>query len=221
MSARLGQLSGKSGAVVVSVKVAVPGLSIVDQLTGAFRSGAVYRALGTVNEKLAIQMQEAMASSLDKQVKATGRQQRGGERLKGSILHEFNREVFANNFRVGIPAWMDRSPAKTYWRRIEEGDAATFNSHILFTNNISGGKRYGPYSSGGVSRGRAEDAPPGYKHMRMPQHKGPFILGIGPYPAYRYQEASLPVYRRANLASRYDAELKKVGVRLSDLVTKK
>lgn len=213
-------------------------LHLTDKVTGWFRGGAFQRALAEANETAAIVVQQGMVDELEREVRQTGRVQRGTNLLELSLMHENNREVFANTFRVGRESWLDRSPAALYWRRIEEGDARTFDSFILFTNNFS--SYYGPWSPGSVGSQRIAGAmrsghsggtfsfpksrkqPAGYKHMRMPQHRGAFVQNIGPYPAYEFSAGGPAAFRRmGGMKALYTAHLARVGIDISDVMRKK
>lgn len=221
VSARFGQsfTPGRSSVTVRYDNAKL--LALTDRVTGWFRGGAFQQALTEANAKVATNMQWGMVDELERQVKLTGRKQRGDERLEMSLLSEHNREAFANTFSVGRESWLDRSPARLYWRRIEEGDAATFDSRILFTNDF--GSFYGPWSpSGRDTRASAGNyhrkQPPGYKHMRMPQHRGAWVQNIGPYPAYRYSRGARRVLQRTNMHDLYATHLARVGINISDVL---
>lgn len=208
-------------------------IRLTDRVTGQFRenTGAFQRALSQANAQAALVVQQGMADELKSRVKKTGRRQRGTDYLNISIMHENNRDVTASSFMVGRESWLDRSPAALYWRRIEFGDAATFDSFILFTNNFS--SYYGPWSPGGRSKqggswqgseakGYSRKQPPGYKHMRMPQHKGAFVQNIGPYPEYAFSRVGgTKAFRRLNMRANYEKYLAQVGINITDVLRKK
>lgn len=223
-SARFGRVGiGEPGFSVVFNTNSL--IRLTDSVTGQFREGTgnFQRALSEANDKAALKVAEAMVESLQRSVKATGRKQRGTNNLAEAILHINNRDVTASSFIVGRPSWLDRSPAELYWRRIEEGDQTTFDSEILFTN--LDGKSYAPWTpgGGGNSPGRfgiSRPMPPGYKHMRMPQHRGVFVQNIGPFPAYHYSAAGLKALQRLQMKQRYKAELSHYGIELADVLKK-
>lgn len=203
-------------------------IRLTDEITGAFRDGVFYAALARVHERAALKVAEGMVESLQKSVRATGRPQRGSKALELSLLHENNRIYTASTFLVGVEKWLSRSPAKLYYRRIEEGDAKTFNSApgTLFTTdfgNWSGPWRAGGRSSqsmarhqrsGGRTKLESRGMPGGYPHMRMIQRmgKGGQILGVGPYPAYQYSAGGQKVMRALPMADLYRTELAAHGI---------
>jgi hypothetical protein len=189
-------------------------VSLTDRITGQFRPGTgnFQRALEQVHRRAAEEAQKRMAEVLDRKI-AKNRVQRPGERLKMATLHKDNYEATATGFAVGRPSWLDRSPAALYWRRIEEGDAVTFDSEILFTNNHPGGPYHlparGPVWGGGAG---------GMKHMRMPQHKGPLVHNIGPYPEYAFMREGARVMRRNfNFRKAYETTLAAYGINIADV----
>lgn len=195
---------------------------LTDKISGQFRGGAFQLAVKEVHEELAQAVQNGMVAELRSRVAKTGRKQRGTNHLAISLLHERNTEITASGFLVGRESWLEQSPAALYYRRIEEGDAQTFNSNILFTNNHPslGGPYSQPWSPGGLSsKGTWEDGPTsrempaGYKHIRMPQfRKGVFVRGIGPFPAYRYSTGGAKAYRRLDVHAIYEKHLNRVGL---------
>lgn len=202
-------------------------LRITDRVTGYFVGGGMQRALAEVHEAAALQVQVGMVEELKKKVAKTGRRQgprpQGTGALEASLLDPRNTEVTASAFSVLRPAWMEQSPAALYWRRIEEGDQTTFNAYILFTNDMMGGRRYGPWSPAGTrANGRRANptAPPGYKHMRMPQGRGALVMNIGPYPAYEYTDGGKRALRRFPFRAQYKASLASVGINISNHLRK-
>lgn len=207
-------------------------IQLVDEVSNNFRGGAFQRALAKSHEAAAEVVQMGMVTELRKQVKATGRRQRGSNYLEFSLLHENNVDTTATGYTVGRESWLERSPARVYYRRIEEGDNATFDGKILFTNDHPGlgGPYSAPWSLGGISfRQRwslknhgpeARDQPPGYKHIRMPQRRGAYVQNIGPYPAYRYSRGGLEAQRRLKMYGIYEKNLAAVGINITDVLTK-
>lgn len=198
-------------------------LRLTDQITGALRGGGFNKALAAVHEKAAIEVQEGMVRELNKRVRETGRPQREGKRLETALLDPQNREVTANGYWVLRRSWMDRSPAELYWRRIEEGDASTFSSQILFTTNF--GKFYGPFSPGGgrATQGRQQSrqvgGQSGYPHMRMIQWmpNGAWVTGIGPFPAYRFTDGGKRAFEAFDHMAAYERAFKTIGLELSEV----
>ena len=181
-------------------------MALTDRVTGRFLGGPFRQAVTDVHTNAAITVQEGMVDSLRKSIKATGRKQRAGERLEMALLDEQNRQVTSSGYSVLRPSWMNRSPAALYWRRIEEGDKATFGSFILFSDG-PGTKLVAPWRKGG-----ARPSPAGYKNMRMPQHRGAWVADIGPYPEYAYTKGGVRASRRFPYAQRYRVALKNVGI---------
>lgn len=195
---------------------------LTDRITRQFLGGAFQHALTRANEEAAIKIQDGMADFLNDQMArhsngGTARPQRPGHRLVKSILHENNREATASGFLVHRPSWMDRSPAKMYWRSIEEG-MGTFDGEILFADGPPEGrvtgKRYQPWSPGGrrATGGYQASKPPGYPHMRMPQHRGAFVQNIGPYPKYEFTRGGKQTFDRIDFFAHYQRHLKPLGL---------
>lgn len=205
VSARFGQSTAADGVAVRFDASEI--LHLIDRTTGSFRGGGFQRALASANAQAAKVVQEGMAKELDRQIGA--REQRPGNRLRRSILNDRNVDVLANTFSVGLPSWMDQSPAALYWRRIEEGDPQTFTARILFTNNAVDSVGYGPPFA------RPESG--GGTHMRMPQfrRRGVLVQGIGPFPAYEYSRGGFAAFARVDMADLYQRELRAVGIELS------
>jgi hypothetical protein len=188
-------------------------IRLTDKVTGHFIGGGFNQALEEVNGKVAILMQEGQAQRLDEKIDATGRVRRvPGQRLKKSILHENNRDVSASGFTVGRPAWLDKSPAKLYWRRIEEGDTQTFDTvgGAFFTSNFA------PGSFSVANPGMAQMGTRGGSGgaMRMPQRQAlaPRILNVGPFPEYAFSLGGTAVYRRTNMGALYQTALAARGI---------
>ena len=225
-SARFGQVgfgSRTAGGKLISVRLdANAFVHLTDRITRQFLGGAFQHALAAANEEMAIKVQEGMADFLDQKMAehakgGTARAQRPGHRLVNSILHPNNREVTASAFLVHREGWLDQSPAKMYWRSIERG-MGTFDGYILFTDGPpegpATGKRYGPWSPSGsrTKGGYSAGMPPGYKHMRMPQHRGAFVQNIGPYPKYEFTRGGRSVFRAMDKSAHYLKHLKLLGM---------
>jgi hypothetical protein len=188
-------------------------IRLTDRVTGRFIGGGFNQALEEVHNKVAILMQEGQAQRLEEKIDATGRQQRPGERLKTSILHEANRDVTASGFTVGRPAWLDRSPAAVYWRRIEEGDTQTFDTigGAFFTSTFGPGSfavaNHALKNLGSQGRGFGGA-------MRMPQRQAlaPRILNVGPYPAYKFTLGGKAVLNRTDFGAHYSRALASRGI---------
>lgn len=206
-------------------------IRLTDAITGHFIGGQFTRVLSDVHLDAAVKIQQGMVDELKKRVQATRRMQRGTNYLELALNDERNRIVSASGLNVLLPQWMNQSEAKKYWRRIEFGDTQTFNSFILFTNDILGGKRYGPWSPGGSATGYSgtsanrssrsgnnnlysRSAPEGYKHMRMPQHAGAYVQNIGPFPDYKYSRGGAKVFDRYSFYNAYKGPLAAIGVNL-------
>lgn len=202
-------------------------IRLTDRITGNFIGGQFTRVLSDVHEDAAIKIQQGMVDELKGRVQDTRRMQRGTNYLELALNDPRNRAVTASGFKTLLPQWMNQSHASKYWRRIEFGDEQTFNSYILFTNDIAGGKRYGPWSPGGVSgQSQARQArnpnaktysrkmPEGYKHMRMPQHAGAYVQNIGPFPEYKYSRGGAKVFDRYQFYSAYKGPLAAIGINL-------
>lgn len=225
VTARFGGLLGPTGRGAGDASITVRFnanelISLANRTGGKFAGGSFQRALTAVHERASTKIQEGMVDRLNRAIHETGRVQRGGERLATALMHEENRTVSAGGFVVGRPYWLDRSPAKLYYRRIEEGDQKTFDAKILFTNDFS--KFVGPYSPGGRhGRGYSSAQPVGYKHMRMPQHRGAFVQNIGPFPAYRYSQGGVVAFRRFDMLANYTATLSAIGIPMEQYLKSK
>lgn len=208
-SARFGQV-GIGGAV--SVRADLRGfdfLALTNRVTMSFRGGAFQRALTKVNGEAAHSIQVGEVEQLEGAVAETGRRQRGGKRLESAIMDPRNIDVTASSFIVGRPSWLDQSPAKLYWRRIEEGDPNTFDAYILFSNSGADGgygKVQGPYVRPSYER----------TNMRMRQKgRGVFVRNIGPFPKYEFSLGGQRAMRAFPFKPRYSQELKTIGLPLS------
>lgn len=187
-------------------------IRLVDEVTNKFRGGEFQRGLASVHERAAHAVAQGMVNSLQESVRATGRRQRGTQALERSLLDERNVKVTANQFLVGVESWLESSPAKLYYRRIEKGDPHVFDvvGGALFTNDF--GRFSRPWSPGGK-----RPAPAGYKHVRMPQRmaRGALIKDVGPFPAYRYSRGGVSAMRKLQMADMYKVELASRGINLS------
>lgn len=195
------------------------------KLMAAFRSPALTDAIIEVHDKAAREIQRGMVNELNAKIGSTGRKQ--GDRpgpyghkkgaLALSLLDERNRVAGRDSMLVGVESWLDRSPAKWYYRSIEEG-MGTFSDEIAFFDRDLG-KRYGPYSPGGMSKGfdgvlRSRSAPPGYKNLLMGRGLV-FVQDIGPYPAYHYTRGGRSIFRSIQWQGRYERAFARVGIALS------
>lgn len=215
-SGRLGQSSTSDVVVVRFDGQALIGS--INRVQGRFMSGQgdFQHALKEANITAAEKVQEGMVKRLNNEVGE--REQRPGQRLEKSILDVENREVYANTFSVGIGHWMDRSPAKRYWRQIEMGNVERL-VYALFTNNGVGSEAYGPpFSLPGEN----------VNEMRMPQFKGSAAIGgarkggkrpkqilAGPYPAYHYSWGGQDAFDALNMFELYSRALAPLGITLT------
>lgn len=225
-SARFGQSSNRGDANIQVRVDAGELLHLIDRETGRFRRKGFQQALADVHVEAAQVVQKGMAAELDAKVGRTGtygyRPQRPGRRLQTSLLNDQNREVFANTFTVGIPHWLDRSPAALYWRQIEEGTAG-YSTNALFTDEGGPGGIGSPAPmSGHPHWARPNEGGP---HMRMAQFrpfegrtKGVFIHVRG-ITAFRYSRGGLAGYRdftsKVDMADRYIRALRAAGFTVS------
>lgn len=202
-------------------------IALVDRVTHNFRGGTFQQTVASVNERAAIQVQEAMVVELRHRIRQTRRLQTRGERLELSLLDERNRDVTASSMIVGRESWLDESPAQLYWRQIDEGNPMEYDWRAFFTNDFN--NFYGPWSSGGTERQSqlrhtrsggatklySRKAPPGYKHSRMPQSSTGVAMNVGPFPAYRYSAAGAKALRRFPFKAEYQKALANVGLSLT------
>jgi hypothetical protein len=149
------------------------------------------------NEEMALEVANYMVKSLEESVKDRGRTQRGTELLARAILNEENRDASIDGFVVGTD-YMDRSPAKMYWRGVEEGSSKHVGRLIYgwFADEVPSepASRYRP-SEARRTNARMIQLPhppqasgpqftstPGYERVG-----GPFWFRIkNPIPAYHY-----------------------------------
>jgi hypothetical protein len=94
---------------------------------GGFRfifgpQGGPFRvALKDSHLEMAERVNARQALELRRSVNQTGRPQRKERHLENALVHDKNRFATPRGFATGFPAWLDESPARRYWRRIEEG----------------------------------------------------------------------------------------------------
>lgn len=187
-------------------------IRLTDSVSNKFVGGAFQTALSEVHERVADDVQHGMVQRLEEKVAATGRVQRGDERLRNSLLDERNRDVSASMFTVGRPMWLDKSPAAVYWRRIEEGDTQTFDTvgGAFFTSGFGRGSFQvaNPALKGLGAGGKGKGA------MRMPQRQAlaPRILDVGPYPAYKYTLGGKKRFDNTDMAALYRTALSTRGI---------
>lgn len=99
-----------------------PNLSRATRLANDIKAsmqGPVRIALRSAHAEMAERVQEYTAQELVKAKSA--RPQRAGRLLELAIQDPRNSEVGYNGFAVGLQDWLDASPARAYYRRIEEG----------------------------------------------------------------------------------------------------
>lgn len=187
---------------------------LTDRVTGSFRGSAFNGALAKAHAEAAYVVQEGMVEELDRKVAANGRLQRPGRRLQVALMDDRNVNVFTNSFQVGIEAWLNKSPAALYWRRIEEGDPKSFRARVLFTDVASDGG-YGPITGQGRYYTPGETA----GNMRMKQfdpkgHQG-ILVRIRGYPALRFSKGGKRALGRFDMYSAYERNLRSAGIRIN------
>lgn len=181
-------------------------LRLTDEITGAFRGGRFQRALEAAHTEAAQNIQKVSAQQLRTrksrrpQVRTPllGDDHEPGA-LEEAILHEKNRFVNASGFKVGIPAWLDQSPAEKYWRQIEQGAP----------ERAAPGFFYGFNKDGRSMRSRANPRRAGLD-ARFLQGRGP-MTRLGPFPAYRYGAAGATFGRFQNMLPIYSKHLLSYG----------
>lgn len=99
-------------------------------------------ALAFAHEEFAVQVQEQAVEIVRQRVQETGREQTGKQRLERSIMDDRNRTVNASGFAVGREAWMNRSPARMYWRALEVG-GKPYTTKVAFFRGAGGQSRPG------------------------------------------------------------------------------
>lgn len=187
---------------------------LTDRISGSFRGTAFYEALAKANAEAAYVVREGMVQELDRQVSKNGRLQRPGRRLQMALEDDRNVRVLANSFQVGIEAWLNKSPAALYWRRIEEGDPKSFRARVLFTDVASGGG-YGPITGSGRFYTPNESE----GNMRMKQfdengYKG-ILVRIRGYPALRFSKGGRRALGRFDMYATYERNLRAAGIRIN------
>jgi hypothetical protein len=150
------------------------------------------------NERMAEELANYMVKALDEAVAQRGRPQRGTELLARAILDPENRDANIDGFVVGTD-YLDRSPAKSYWRGVEEGSAVHVGRLIYgwFADSVpsSPGERFAPME-GRVDRRLIQVSRENYPQHFGPVGKGgaahsagPFFFRIkNPIPAYQFME---------------------------------
>lgn len=104
----------------------------ISRTQGQFTTNA-QEALTDAHYKMARIMQQYQVDALQDSIEDTGRPQRTNKgRLRRSILDERNTILRANGWAVGIPAWLNQSPAGAYWRVIEEGTGPYDTDGLFF-----------------------------------------------------------------------------------------
>lgn len=173
-----------------------------------FRGHAFLAAVEEAHHTMAERVQEDAVAILRERVAATGRPQledapregREANRLQRSLLDPENAFSSPAGFGVGIPAWLDRSPAALYWRIIEEGGQG-YTTRGLF------------FPPGAPVPGSPAEPPRPYSKsaIMFAQFPRGIATHIGATPAYRM----LNVARRHFLARQwyYDVYQDKVAAR--------
>lgn len=180
---------------------------LVDRISHKFLGGGFQSALSVANEKAAIQMQQAIAEALDEKIKGhrtRNRPRRPGERLKMSILDANNREVLANTFRVGIPAWYDRSPAALYWRGVEEEGIGAYTTYGFFV---------GPGVVGPHAPPTGQQSLIQLSRGKMGNGRKPPVIHVGAFNAYHFHRVGVAnSVQRLDMAGKYLRELARIGL---------
>lgn len=176
------------------------GISLVNKLTKVFQGGEFRHIVADVNDRAAQAVQYGMASQLVKDTAKRGRPQRDDARLEASLLDENNRRVATNGFVVGIPSWLEQSPAALYWRGIEEGIPGYVpRNRILFKG--PGGKASGP--SGSTLN---------FFMKQGLRGRGATIEFIHEFPGYHYSRGGRAAYGRYQYRRRLVDALKRAGI---------
>lgn len=219
-SARFGRTRQGQGSIITVTFDSKRLLFLTDQVTGAFRNGKFQAAVSAANEQLADRVARGMVARLEERIDsrvggnaAMGgrRPQRGTNHLEQSLMSEKNRFVSASQVKVGLPQWLNKSPAKRYWRRIEQGaPEMVIETTILF--KTTGGKFVWP--SGGQLDPKLIRRPKGAE----PMAKGQFRHSIGPFPAYHYAEGGQEAFARTSMVELYRVQLAKVGIPLESVL---
>lgn len=195
------------------------GVALVNRITGAFQGGVFQLVVEDVNRRAAEAVAKGMYQQLQKEIQKTGRPQRKDLRLERSLLDDQNIFASVNGFSVGRTGWLDRSPARLYYRRIEEGKTT---QRMYVRNLFSGGPGTPlawPYNPNGVqgANGYHRGVPAGYLrggNLKLIQRLGSGArLGfVGPFPAYRYSRGGTAAFGRFNYARKMTQDLKKAGI---------
>lgn len=175
-----------------------------------FRGPDFLQAVRDAHVEMTVQVRNKAVEVLRRRVAANGRPQlsasprpgREPERLKRSIMDDRNTFVSNSGFTVGRTDWLDMSPARLYWRQIEEGAPGYIARGLFFT-----------------PEGEAERPIPGSKSAIMfAQFRRGIATHIGPTPAYEYlNEATdwffqtdlwLETYRRVLGSRGFDLEFR-------------
>ena len=187
---------------------------LTDKISRKFLGGDFQRALVQANQEAAVAVQISIAQALEETIRAThakrDRPRRAGERLRSSIMNQDNYEATASSFRVGIPAWYERSPAAAYWRVIERGT--------------------GPYDTEGffMGPGVVGPQPRPAAQMRMPQMLGqsfvdpdtgrvrrPAKIHVAGIKARKYhRKGALRALERLDMGERYRKHLRPIGLEM-------
>jgi hypothetical protein len=179
---------------------------LVDRITNRFLGGGFQRALSRANELAAIQVQESIAEALDESIKehrTRTRPRRPEQRTKMAILDAENREVLGNTFRVGIPAWYDRSPAALYWRLIEEEGIGSYTTEGFFSNPGAVGPRPSPTGQMALLQ----------FHKSLKNGHPPPVIQVGAFAAYHYHRIGVTnAVGQLHMGAKYLEELRKIGL---------
>lgn len=147
-------------------------------------------AILAAHDEMSFDVARMMTAELRRRIALNGRPQRSDQRLIDAIEDERNRKVNVSGFTVGLEDWLNRSPARAYWRGLEEGRSHGRDRGWvfgLFVNPNGSMRRPDPNAKGPEGRGKnaikfAMWDPEG----PLPGHRLGRPVYMDPIPAYHY-----------------------------------
>jgi hypothetical protein len=173
-----------------------------------FGAGLV-SAITAAHTDAAERVQERMAEELEQRVAANGRPQTFRDdhesgTLPMAVRHPKNRIVTFSGFTVGVPEWLDQSPARLYWRQVEQGGPERETRGLFYLP----GAPVAADPTLNKWHGRFRDYGLG---SRAPRAR------IGPFPAYRYLETGARFGAAMSMRPIYETRLKAIGLSFSSV----
>jgi hypothetical protein len=209
------------------------------------------QALRAAHTDMAIVVQQGQAERLRRNVARLGRPQKGGgsvlsfggssrlrslARTDGTLANvltaDGNRNPTGAGFEVGIFAFLQASPARRYYRLIEDGMGSFWHAGYFF-----GGAKPGPtpplrhmartqvrfpsavhpqrYNYRKIAEANIRrEVNQGATYLTRASMRGPVAVQTKPFPGHRYSEGGVEAFRRLSLHHTYNDYLHTIGIRV-------